>query len=154
MNRTLFLLAFLAASSLQQVQSRPQWDSEIEEQKVKLVEQEEARIWASKPDPVTIAQIEEVLADDFVCMCDGVEVTKKQALGDFVSGDSKVDLLKEGPMKVRFFDGVAVVTGSDDRHGSYKGVPYSGHYVWTDVLVKRHGKWLEVVAHMNRVSAS
>jgi Domain of unknown function (DUF4440) len=154
MNRTLFLLAFLAASSLQKVESRPQWDSEIEEQKVRLVEQEEARIWVSKPDPAAISKIDEVLADDFVCVCDGVEVTKKQALADFVSGDSKIDLLKDGPMKVRFFDGVAVVTGSDDRHGSYKGVTYSGHYVWTDVLVKRKGKWLEVVAHMNRVSPS
>jgi len=154
MNKTLFVLGFLAVSSLQRMESRRQRDSEIEEQKVRLVEQNEAKIWVSKPTANVISQIDEVLADDFVCTCDGIELTKKQAVADFVSGDSKMDLLQDGPMKVRFFDSVAVVTGSDDRHGSYKGVNYGGHYVWTDVFVKRDGKWLEVVAHMNRVPSS
>jgi len=121
-----------------------------DEQAVRQVEEEEGKVWTLEPSAAAIATIDRTLGDDFVCICDGAEVTKKQAIADFKSGDSKVESTKLGEMKIRFFGEVAVVTGSDDRKGSYKGKDISGHYVWTDVLVKRQGNWQEVAAHLSR----
>ncbi len=40
---------------------------------------------------------------------------------------------------LRVFGDTAVVTSSDDEKSSYKGKDTSGHWTWTDVLVKRQG---------------
>jgi len=66
--------------------------------------------------------------------------TKAQAVAELKSGDSKVESMTMGPMKVRVF-GNAVVTGSDDEKSRYKGKDTSGHWTWTDVFVKRNGHW-------------
>ncbi|MGO1073771.1 nuclear transport factor 2 family protein [Lysobacter sp. CA199] len=46
-------------------------------------------------------------------------------------------------VKVRFFGGMAIAHGSEswDRRGGSKG-----HYVWTDVWVRRNGRWQVVTA--------
>ena len=49
-------------------------------------------------------------------------------------------------MKVRVFGNTAVVTGSDDEKSSYKGKDTGGHYVWTDIFVKRNGRWQAVAS--------
>jgi hypothetical protein len=48
-----------------------------------------------------------------------------------------------GPMDVRVFGDTAVVTGTVEE--STPGKP-AQHYVWTDVFVKRGGKWLAVAS--------
>jgi len=49
-------------------------------------------------------------------------------------------------MKVRVFGDTAVVTGSDDEKSSYKSKDTSGHYLWSDVFVKREGRWQAVAS--------
>ena len=51
-----------------------------------------------------------------------------------------------GDMKVRVLGDTAVVTGSDDEVTMTNGNKSSDHYVWTDVFVKRNGKWLAVAS--------
>lgn len=51
-----------------------------------------------------------------------------------------------GDMKVRVFGDTAVVTGTDDEITMTDGKKSSDHYVWTDVFVKRNGKWLAVAS--------
>ncbi len=41
---------------------------------------------------------------------------------------------------------MAVVTYKSDDAGSYKGRDISGRYRWTDVLVKRDGRWQFLVS--------
>ena len=62
------------------------------------------------------------------------------------SGENKVESQTLGEMKVRVFGDVAIVTGSDDEKSSFKGKDISGHYVWTDVFVKRNGQWQAVAS--------
>ena len=46
----------------------------------------------SRPgDLVALAKAERILADDFICLCDGVEVTKRQSIEDFKSGVSRME---------------------------------------------------------------
>jgi len=147
MQRAIFAFVFLSLSSLGLVQKKTGNDDA--ERELKRIEEEEASIWVSRPgDLVALAKAERILADDFICLCDGVEVTKRQSIEDFKSGVSRMEYSKLGEMKVRVFGNAAVVTGSDDRKGSYRGQEYGGRYIWTDVFVKRHAQWQEVAAHM------
>jgi ketosteroid isomerase-like protein len=87
------------------------------------------------------ATLDKILADDWVGQGLTGSATKAQALADLKSGDSKFDSITLGDMKVRVFGDTAVVTGSDDEKSSYKGKDTSGHWTWTDVFVKRQGRW-------------
>jgi ketosteroid isomerase-like protein len=55
-------------------------------------------------------------------------------------------------MKVRVYGDMAVATyGSTDK-GSYKGKDISGRFRWTDVFVKRNGRWEIVAGQGTRIS--
>ena len=85
--------------------------------------------------------LDKILADDWVGQGSTGTSTKAQALAELKSGDNKLDSQTLGDMKVRVFGNTAVVTGSDDEKSSYKGKDTSGHWIWTDVFVKRQGRW-------------
>ena len=85
--------------------------------------------------------LDKILADDWVGQGSTGTATKAQALAELKSGDNKLDSQTLGDIKVRVFGSTAVVTGSDDEKSSYKGKDTSGHWIWTDVFVKRQGRW-------------
>jgi len=92
-----------------------------------------------------------ILADDWVGLGPAGAMTKAQVLADVKSGDNKITSITLGDVKVRVFGDVAVVTGNDDEKSSYKGKDTSGHYLWTDVFVKRKGKWQAVASQSTLV---
>lgn len=97
--------------------------------------------------------LDRILADDWVAQGPTGTVTKSQALAELKSGESKIDSVTLGPMTVRVFGDTVVVTGSDDEKSSYKGKDTSGHWTWTDVFVKRNGRWQAVASQGTLVSA-
>jgi ketosteroid isomerase-like protein len=104
------------------------------------------RDWTEAGLKKDVATLDKILADDWVGQGITGFATKAQALADLKSGDSKQDSITLGEMKVRVFGNTAVVTGSDDEKTSYKGKDTSGHYTWTDVFVKRQGRWQAVAS--------
>jgi|NGEPerStandDraft_6_1074524.scaffolds.fasta_scaffold04272_2 hypothetical protein len=98
------------------------------------------------------ATLDRILADDWVAEGSAGTITKAQILTELKSGDYKVDSSTLGDMKVRVFGDTAVVTCSDDEKSSYKGKDISGHWIWTDVFVKRQGRW-KVVASQETLIA-
>ena len=54
-------------------------------------------------------------------------------------------------MRVRVFGDTAVVTGIDAETALEDGNKSIVHYVWTDVFVKRNGKWLVVASQTAQV---
>lgn len=104
------------------------------------------REWVEAAQKKDATTLDRILADDWVGQSPTGAATKSQALADLKSGDSKLDSITLGDMKVREFGNTAVVTGSDDEKSSYKGKDTSGHYVWTDVFVKRQGGWRAVAS--------
>lgn len=94
-----------------------------------------------------VATLNRILADDWFGQGPpGGSSNKAGALAVLKSGTPKYDAITVGEMKVRVFGDVAVVTGTQDQKSSYKGKDTSGHSVWTDVFVKRQGKWQAVVS--------
>jgi ketosteroid isomerase-like protein len=104
------------------------------------------RDWTEAGLKKDVATLDKILADDWVGQGITGAATKAEALADLKSGDSKQDSVTLGEMKVRVFGNTAVVTGSDNEKSSYKGKDTSGHYTWTDVFVKRQGRWQAVAS--------
>jgi hypothetical protein len=47
-------------------------------------------------------------------------------------------------LKARVFGDVVVVIGSDESKSSFNGKDTSGRSIWTDIFVKRPGRWQAV----------
>jgi ketosteroid isomerase-like protein len=101
--------------------------------------------WSEAVVKKDAAALDKIIADDWVGVYPFYTLTKAQELASLTSGEIKVESETTSGMKVRVFENAAVVTGSDDEKGTYKGKDASGHYLWTDVFIKRNGRW-QVVA--------
>ena len=99
------------------------------------------REWVEAAQKKDTATLDRILANDWVGQGPTGATTKSEALADLKSGKGQLESITMGEMKVRVFGDSAVVTGSDDEKSSYKGKDTSGHYTWTDVFVKRQGRW-------------
>ena len=93
------------------------------------------------------------LADDYVQVGAFGTSDKKQAIAILCSGKYKVTSMSPPrDMKVRFFGDVAVVTGAGEEKSTFQGKDTSGTWVWTDVWVKRKGKWQTLASQATPVS--
>jgi ketosteroid isomerase-like protein len=59
---------------------------------------------------------------------------------------------KSEDMKVQVYRDTAVVTYRSTDKGNYKGNDISGRYRWTDVFVKRNGRWQVVSTQGTRIA--
>jgi ketosteroid isomerase-like protein len=109
------------------------------------------REWVEAAQKKDAATLDRILADDWVGQGPTGTATKAESLADLKSGDNKLESITLGDMKVRVFGDTAVVTGSDDEKSSYKGKDTSGHYTWTDVFVKRQGRWQAAASQGTRM---
>jgi ketosteroid isomerase-like protein len=83
---------------------------------------------------------------------DGMTENKAQSVADLKSGDLKFQSASLDDAKVNVYGDTAIVTfGSTDK-ATYKGKDISGKTRWTDVFVKRNGKWQIVASHGSRVA--
>jgi ketosteroid isomerase-like protein len=97
------------------------------------------------------APLERIVADDWAGFnWDGAKGTKAQLIADVKSGNYKIESVTFDPIKVRVFGDTAVATGGDTEKSQYNGKDASGHYLWTDVYVKRNGRWQAVASQNTR----
>ena len=78
-------------------------------------------------------------------------LTKSQVLQEFAAYDRQIEEAKIDEMKVKDFGDFAVVTGRSTFKGKYKGQPVSVVLRFTDVFVKRDGRWLVVASQGTQV---
>lgn len=103
----------------------------------------------SKHDMVALDRI---LGDDHTVISkDGSIHTKTEELANYKSEASSNELFDFEPMKVRVFGETAVVTGGQREKSHNFGKDSSGQYRWTDVFVKRDGRWQAVASELTRV---
>ena len=108
------------------------------EQQIKDLEKQ----WTDAELKQDAVALDRILADDIVEIeSTGQVQTKAEDLADLKSGEFKLESLSFGDMKVRVFGNVAVVNGPYTMKGTYKGkdISHEGHF--TDVFVKRQGRW-------------
>jgi uncharacterized protein (TIGR02246 family) len=95
------------------------------------------------------AYVESVIAEDWVTTdTSGRVLTRAQVFAEmFDSGDRKLESGKIDDVKVRMLGGeTAVVTGRTFAQGSYRGQRVAVTLRFTDVFVKRDGRWQAVAS--------
>ena len=125
----------------------PQTQSAVEREIVKL-----------KNDLVTAVQkrdgdsLRKFLADEFIeSSSSGAINTKPQVIAELTSDGSVFESYLLSELRVRLYGDSAVMTGLETIKSSLSGKDTSGAYRFTDVFVKREGRWQLVVAQSTRV---
>lgn len=103
------------------------------------------RDWTQSFVTMDVAANQRIVADDFFgTEPDGRRITKAEMLAELKAEDAlESNRLNEDDVKIRFYGTVAVVNGSESWKRKSDGK--TGRFIWTDVFVKRNGKW-QVVA--------
>ena len=108
------------------------------------------RAWLNAEKNHDVAAFEKIVADDWIAINpDGKSQTKGERAAEIKAAHTTSATM--GDMKVRVFGDAAVVTGTDDEITMEDGKKSSDHYVWTDVFVKRNGKWLAVASQTAQI---
>src|SRR5438876_579216 len=90
--------------------------------------------------------VDQYEADDIIKTDPSGGVTDKaRDKADVGSGDLKFESMELSNVTVHVYGDTAVVAGTNNLHGTYKGQDISGEYRFADTWVKRNGKW-QVVA--------
>ena len=76
--------------------------------------------------------------------------TKDMAITDLKNGIYVVTSMELDEISVNPYGNVAVAFTSQEEKSSYNGTDLSGHYHYTDVWVKRDGRWQAVASHGTR----
>jgi ketosteroid isomerase-like protein len=100
-------------------------------------------------DPVALGQF---YADEYISTdSEGLVFTRSQDIEIDTAGPSRLTAFTFDDLRVRVYGEVAVVTGRIDTTGMLAGAPSQGRSRFTDVFVKRDGRWLCVATHTTAV---
>jgi len=101
------------------------------------------------------AGVARTLADDFYFVGSGGEPQNKAAfVGQIKSGALRMTASTMSEIAVHFTSAdVVVLTYRSADKGTFKGADISGDYRWTDVVVKRDGRWQFLVGHGTAIPA-
>ena len=99
--------------------------------------------------------VDSILASDWsVIDLTGHVLTKSQVMQELGSGERKIESGSVDDLNVRVFGDAAVVTGRSVLSGSYQGKSASVIQRFTDVFVKRDGRWQAVASQGTQVQQS
>ncbi len=141
----LISLALFAAVSANAQQRKGESDAQVY-QTLQAMEQ----AWLNAEKHHDAAAFEKIVADDWIAITpDGKSQTRTERAAEIKAAHTTSVTM--GDMKVRVFGDTAVVTGTDDETTLENGQTSTDHYVWTDVFVKRNGKWLAVASQTSQI---
>ena len=98
------------------------------------------------------AAIEENMAEDFR-QIDGqgnVE-TRRSFVDDLLAPDLSIDPYTVADFDVRLYGDVALLSGRTRMTGRYQGKPFSSHYRYIDIYVRRDGRWRIVSVQISKL---
>jgi ketosteroid isomerase-like protein len=109
------------------------------------------RDWAAAIVNKDVAALGRLLADDF----NGTSPTahtfpKSTAIDDLKSGKYSVYMMVLDEISVNVYGNAAVSFTSQEEKSTYAGKETSGHYHFTDVWIKKDGRWQVVASHGSR----
>jgi len=98
--------------------------------------------WGEATVKGDVQALERLYAEEYLAIDPaGATFTKAQDIANVKSGNFKLATYKLDELKVRLHGEVAVVTGRNTIKATYMGKDISGAYRFTDVFVKRGGRW-------------
>ena len=70
---------------------------------------------------------------------------------DLVSPDLQIDPYTVEEFDVRLYGDVALLSGRTRMTGRYEGKPFTSHYRYIDIYVRRDGAWKIVSVQISRI---
>lgn len=135
-----------ASSRLSGSQKQPS-----DEKLLKQIEQD----WLDAYRESDADKMAKILADDFIGRwADGSTQTKAEQLKAIRTGEEKHSTNQMVECNVRVYGDTAVVTGIQTEQSILEGRDGSGTYSFTDVFVKRDGRWQVVASETKRLLRS
>jgi ketosteroid isomerase-like protein len=115
------------------------------------IQQRLATAWVRADRPA----IERIIAPDWtVTGADGRLSTRGDVLRDaFDTKVHHITAIEIDDVRVRLFGDAAIVTGRTHGRGRYQDVPYDVWIRFTDVFVRREGRWQAVASHATLLTA-
>ena len=125
------------------------WSASGDEGRLMQIQQDLARAWMQHDR----AFVESILAPEWsVTQADGSILDRATVLGTFfdtVSFDSSV----VDDVTVMLFVDAAVVRGRTSVYARVNGTPVSARIRFTDVFIRRSGRWQAVASHASTLAA-
>ena len=104
--------------------------------------------WGRALVETNVSALGRCLADEWLLTySDGSIVTKPMALVDLSSGALRIESIRIDDVTVRDYNDTAIVFGLITERSSFRGRDTSGKRRFTDVFVKRDGRWQAVASH-------
>jgi ketosteroid isomerase-like protein len=151
MKSTAFILTFLLVARVLCAGEPTASTSDASSEKDTLVQIEHD--WGNALLKADVAAWSRYLGDDWVLTySDGTLVTKPMALADLKEGALRIESFQLDDVKVRVYGDAAVVTGLITEKSKFRDKDTSGARRFTDVFVKRDGRWQAVASHESDVS--
>jgi len=98
------------------------------------------------------AAIEQNMAEDFRQIDGSGNVESKRSfVDDLVSPDLQIDPYTVEDFDVRVYGDVALLSGRTRMTGRYEGKPFTSHYRYIDIYVRRDGAWKIVSVQISRI---
>ena len=109
------------------------------------------REWGAAAVKADVDTLGQILGSDYAGNYESQVTTRAQLLANLRRGVLKVESAALSDMKAMVFGDRAVVQGVSTVKSSERGRDTSGKYCWTDVFVKRDGRWQCVVNYAARM---
>src|SRR5215470_5453956 len=101
--------------------------------------------WGDAMVKVDVAAFSRCVADDWVLtFSDGTMVTKPMAQADLKDGALRIESFQIDDISVRVYGNAAIVLGVITERSKFRDKDTSGQRRFTDVFVKRDGRWQAV----------
>ncbi len=139
--------AAILAGRINESDPKPQARTLSDEESVKQLERDQADAYIhNNADKISL-----ILADDFVGnWADGSTTTKKEELDMLRSSKEKYAANEIVEMTVRVFGDTAIASGKNTETSVINGKNATGIYNFTDIFLKRNGRWQIVASQTAR----
>jgi len=152
MKQFLIIIIFVAMTSSfalsQTTDKQKSRNAKIEQELIKLEEE-----WHNAYVRHDAEPLERILADEYIAVGgNGSSSSKAQSIEGLKADKSTYEYSTPYDMDFRFYGDTVVVIGRTKEKGkAQNGSEFSVEYRWTDVFVKRKGRWQCVAAQVARV---
>ena len=100
--------------------------------------------WARADKELDAKALGQLLADDWFFLGPQGTETKAEHLAGLKKGVDNISSIDLLDMQVRLYGNIAVVNGREHEQSVKKNVDTTGDYLYTDVFIKRNGRWQAV----------
>jgi len=147
---TILIIAAVPLASGQMTGNQKFRNAKVEQELTKVEEE-----WANAYVRHDAEPLKRILADEFITVGgNGKSHGKTEDIEELKSDRVTYEYSTPYDLDIRVYGDMAVVIGRTKERGHYdSGRQFTNEYRWTDIFVKRQGRWQCIAAHVASIPA-